>query len=232
MSAVVDVGDAFTLTFTSATGVPVYVDWLDPDLQPVIDQELVPENPPGSSKYPKTFSGDRAGMWTARFFTSGDTEDYHVRVVSNVGQPPPLAAVGDVQALYGPLTTDEATLTKYLLRAASKMIRQRVPNLDTLVSAGRLDPDVVALAPASMVLRVLRNPDGLKAETTGPFSRTFDTSAAAGLLVVTKDDMANVTPGPATPAPGKRWAPAATIRVTPGMVPPARRGWYGHRGWY
>jgi hypothetical protein len=150
-----------------------------------------------------------------------------VRVVSNVGQPLPLAAVGDVVAQYGQLTADEATLTKYLLRAASKMIRQRVPNIDLLMANGRLDADVVALAPANMVLRVLRNPDGLKAETTGPFSRTFDVSAAAGLLVFTKDDEANVTPGPVTPTPGSGWAPASTIRVVPGMVPTSRPGGYG-----
>lgn len=230
MSAVVDVGDAFTLTFTSLAGMPVTVDWLDPNLHAVIDQEPVPAHPPGSNTYPKTLTADRPGMWTARFFTAGAVEDYHVRVVSHVGQPPPLAAIGDVQAQYGTLSLDEATLAKYLLRAASKMIRQRVPNLDLLVANKRLDPDVVALAPASMVLRVLRNPDGLKSETTGPFSRTFDTSAAAGLLVVTADDLAHVTPGPVTQAPPAGWAPAATIRVTPGMAPPVRYG--APRGWH
>jgi hypothetical protein len=228
MSGVVDVGDAFTLTFNSLSGAVVEADWLDPDGLPVEEQVLVPESPPTSGKFPRTFTGTRAGMWTARFYTAGASEDYHVRVVSNLGQPPPLAAVGDVVAQYGQLTADEAVLTKYLLRAASKMIRQRVPNLDVMVTQGRLDADVVALAASAMVLRVLRNPEGLKAETTGPFSRTFDTSAAAGLLVLTDDDMKNLTPGPVAPIPSASWAPAATIRVTPGMVPaPLYGGWRG-----
>ncbi|MGK5677516.1 hypothetical protein [Actinoplanes sp. URMC 104] len=229
MSAVVDVGDAFTLTFTAAPGATVHLDWLDPDLAPVLDQQVVPASPDGSDQFPVTLSGDRPGMWTARFFTDGNTDDYHVRVVSTVGQPPPLAAVGDVGKLYPNMTVDEQSLTKYLLRAASKMLRQRQPNVDTLLASGRLDADVVALAAANMVLRVLRNPNGLKAETTGPFSKTYDVSAAAGQLVVTADDLANVTPGPAAPAASSGWAPAATIRVTPGMVPPAnwRGGWRG-----
>lgn len=230
MSGVVDVGDAFTLTFTSIVGATVTVDWLNPDLAPVLDQEPVSADPPGSNKFPMVFTGDRAGMWTARFFTAGATEDYYVRVVSNVGQPPPLAAVGDVVAQYGTLTADESTLTKYLLRAASKMIRQRMPNIDLLITNSRLDADVVALVPAAMVLRVLRNPEGLRSETTGPFSRTYDTSAAAGLLTLTADDLANLTPGPVAPPTGAApWVPAATIRVTPGMAPPVRHhgGRYG-----
>jgi hypothetical protein len=227
MSAVVDVGDAFTLTFTSLPGAVVYVDWLDPDLTPVINQELVPASSAGSNTYPRTFTATRPGMWTARFLSAGAADDYHVRVVSSVGQPPPLAAVGDVVAQYGPLTDDEATLTRYLLRAASAMLRQQVPNLDAMVGDGRLNPNVVALAPTNMTLRVLRNPDGLRAETTGPFSRTFDVSAAAGLLVVTPVDLANVIPGiPAGTSSG--WAPPSTIRVTPGMVPPPY--WNGGRG--
>jgi hypothetical protein len=229
MSAVVDVGDAFKLTFNSLPGQPVFVDWLNPDQGTVLDQVQVQEDPPASGKFPKTFTADRAGMWTARFYANGAFEDYYVRVVSHVGQPPPLAAVGDVVAQYGQLTADEATLTRYLLRAASAMIRHRVPNIDALITSGRLDQNVVALAPAAMVLRVLRNPEGLRSETTGPFSRTYDTSAAAGLLVITPDDMANVTPGPIAPT-ASSWAPAATIRVTPGMAPPlipgARRGWH------
>lgn len=227
MSGVIDVGDSFTLTFLSDAGVAVYADWLDPDQVAVIDHELVPASPAGSNTYPRTYTGTRPGMWTARFFTAGTVEDYHVRVQSTVGQPPPLAAVGDVVIQHGTLTDDQAALTKYLLRVASKMIRQQVPNLDALVAAGRLDADVVAQAPAAMVLRVLRNPEGLKSETTGPFSRTFDTGAAAGQLVVTADDLANVTPGPATPATGTSWAPAATIRITPGMVPRSYGAGYG-----
>lgn len=228
MSSVVDTGDAFTLTFTSLPGATVMVDWLNPSGVPVLDQAPVGEYPANSGKFPKTFTPDVPGMWTARFYTAGAFEDYFVRVLSHVGEPPPLAAVGDVVAQYGTLTEDEATLTKYLLRVASKMIRQNVPNLDALLEARRLDPDVVALAPANMVLRVLRNPEGLRSETTGPFSRTYDTTSAAGLLVVTADDLKNVTPGPVAPAAGETWAPAGTLWVTPGMAPaPSWRGFHG-----
>ena len=79
-----------------------------------------------------------------------------------------------------------------------------------------------------MVLRVLRNPDGLRSETVGPFSTTYDTSVAAGLLAITADDLSGVTPTQVDPAGITGWAPAATIRATAGMAPPVHRPFYGY----
>ena len=225
-STVVDVGDAFTVTYTSVPGAVVTVDWLDPDLQPVLDQQIVPPSSSAPEKYPQQFVGTRPGMWTARFFDAGATEDYFVRVTSTVGLPPPLAAIGDVEVRYGELDDEQHDLTAYLLKAASAKVRQRFPLLGEQLSAGRLDLNVVAETVAGMVLRVLWNPEGLRSETTGPFSRTYDTSAAAGMLVITNDDAQAFVP-PDAVAGRRRYPVAGTIRVLPGLAPPVRRSSYG-----
>jgi hypothetical protein len=68
-----------------------------------------------------------------------------------------------------------------------------------------------------MVLRVLRNPSGLRSETVGPFSRSYDTSVAAGLLVFTDDEEQLIAPtgtGAYTPVIGEM-TPRATLAIAP-----------------
>lgn len=232
MSAVLDVGDTTELTYNSLAGLTVVYDWLDPDLQTVISQQVIPPSAGDPAKYPFNVTPTRTGMWTARVFDAGQAEDYFVRATSTVGKPPPLAAIGDVSVQFGDLSDGEEDLTAYLLKAASGLVRQNFPLVDQQVVAGRLDADVVALTVAGMVLRVLRNPEGLKAETTGPFSRTYDTTYAAGLLVITPNDAGQLVPPDSSAAGAPKFPVAGTIRVQPGMAPPCRPGpsWGGPYG--
>lgn len=226
MSAVVDVGETLELTFSAATGSQVTASWLTPDLVPVIDAAPVTETPPGAGKFPQTFTPNVAGVWTALFLGAGQSESYYVRATPLLG-PPPLAVIGDVGRQFGTMTPAQEGLAGHLVRAASSLLRQRVPGIDADVRAGRLDPDVAALTVTNMVLRVMRNPNGLRSETTGPFSRTYDTSAAAGQLVLTDYDEAAVTPAVVLPD-GVAGLGVGTIRVQPGMAPPVR---YPRMGW-
>lgn len=218
MSGVVDVGEALELTFSGAPGTEVTVTWLDPNQATVIDAEVVPEVPANSGLHPKLLVPTAPGMWAAVFLGAGQPETYYVRARLLLG-PAPLAAIGDVAVPFGAMTPAEEGLAGHLLRAASALLRQRVPSIDVDMAAGRVDPEVAALTVAQMVLRVMRNPQGLRAETTGPFSRTYDTTAAAGLLVVTNDDLAAVTAAEVLPA-GPAGVGVGTIRVQPGMAPP------------
>lgn len=218
MSAVVDVGETLELTFSAPTGTQVTASWLNPDQVALIDAEPVPETPAGSGKFPKTFTPYVAGVWTGLFFGAGQSEAYYVRATPLLG-PLPLAAIGDVRRQFGPLTPAQEGLAGHLVRAASSLLRQRTPSIDQDVRTHRIDPDVAALTVTNMVLRVMRNPNGLRAETTGPFSRTYDTSSAAGLLVVTDYDLAAVTAVTPLPA-GLAGLGVGTIRVQPGMAPP------------
>lgn len=221
----VDVGDAVELVFTTAAGATVEVTWLDPDETTVFSDQPVTETPTGSGRYPFTVLPARAGTWTALFTASGTAtavERLYIRASAVTG-PPPLAVVGDVTDQYGPLTPAQEGLISALLRAASKLVRARFPRVDAHLTAGLLDPDVVALAITNMVLRVLRNPGGLRAETIGPFSRTYDTGDAAGLLTITAQEQAMLTPVTATTAA----VAVGTIMMRPGLAPPpvgVRRG--------
>lgn len=232
VSAVVDVGDAIELIFTTVPGAIVTMTWLDPSQSAVQQDVEVEENPPASGRYPTTLMPASPGMWTAVFTASGTTsqvEPYYVRAGLPTG-PLPLASPGDVAAQYGTMTNAQNTLAKVLVRAASALLRQRARqaglDVDAAIAAGTLDPTVAALTVTNMVLRVLRNPQGLRGETTGPFSRQYDTSAAAGLLVVTDYDLDAVTTAAAIPD-GIAALGIGTIRVVPGLAPPVRRRRWG-----
>lgn len=226
MTGVVDVGDAVELTFATAAGAAVTVSWLDPDQILVIDNEVVDENIGAPGLFTATFLPTRAGVWTARFTASGAAtavESYYIRATPVTG-PAPLASVGDVASQYGTMTPAQEALTGWLLRAASKLIRSRFPLIDAQLAAGILDHDVIALGITNMILRVLRNPGGLRAETVGPFSRTYDTGNAAGLLIITEQEESMFTP-----VVGRTVLTAlGTAIMRPGLAPPPRglqRGW-------
>lgn len=226
----VDVGDAFELTFATVTGATVTASWYDNNLSPVFEDVAVAESPASSGMYPHTFIGTAAGMWKVMFRASGTAvqiEEHWVRI-SPVSGPPPLASVGDVATLRGgTLSTAQSGLARYLLRAASKMVRRAFPEIDDNLDAGTLDADAVAHTVANMVARVLRNPDGLRSQSIGPFSYAYDTQIAAGELVLTDADAAAFVPevdDDSVAAFG-----VGTIRLGAGLAPPRRRCWI--RGW-
>lgn len=218
MSAVIDVGDLIELTFTTVPGATVTVTWIDPQQVEVESAVAVTETPATSGKFPHTFVATTAGMWTAQFTASGTTqavERYYVRATA-VSGPPPLAAIGDVSAQYGSMTPAEESLAGWLLRAASNMIRSRRPLIDQQITDGLVSADLAALAVTNMVLRVLRNPSGLRSETVGPFSRAYDTRYAAGLLVFTDDESDLITPGDTDAvASVNQFRPKAALAIAP-----------------
>jgi hypothetical protein len=231
MSGVTDVGDAIELSFSSLTGATVVMTWYDPDQVPVIDSVAVAETPPGSGKFPVTLVTSSAGVWTAEFRASGNTaavERYYVRATALSG-PAPFAAIGDVSAQYGSMTPAEESLAGWLIRAASNIIRARRPIIDQQIADGVVSQDMAALAVTNMVLRVLRNPSGLRSETVGPFSRAYDTSVAAGLLVFTDDEEQLIAPTGTDsyrPAIGQM-----TPRAALAIAPIRRRGGWPD-GWW
>lgn len=219
MSAVVDVGDAIELTFNTLTGATVTVSWLDPDQVAVLDTVDVVETPDGSGAFPYTFVVSSPGVWTAEFRASGVTaavDRYYVRA-SVLAGPPPFAAIGDVTAQYGTMTKAEESLAGWLIRAASNMIRARRPVIDQQLTDGLVSQEMAALAVTNMVLRVLRNPNGLRSETVGPFSRSFDTTVAAGLLVFTDAEEQMIAPvGTESYAPAiGQIRPRAALAIAP-----------------
>lgn len=225
----VDVGDAFELVFTTTPGATVERSWYDPSDVAVFEDDPVDEHPDGSGRYPSTFQATVSGLWTARVHVTGTAtafEEHHV-YARQVPAVKPLAVLGHVAEQFGTLTPAQEGLTKALLRAASALVRSQFPDVDEQIASGLLDPDVVALAVTNMVLRVLRNPSGLRSQTIGPFSYTYDTTLAAGALVIGPAEVGMLTP--VTVAAASAAFAIGTARITPGMAPSKRRrrgcGW-------
>ncbi len=211
----VDVGDAVELTFETTPGATVTASWLDPDLTPVIDAVAVTENPAGSGRFPYTFLPTGPGLWQALFTASGAVtavERHWIRAL-RIDGPPPLAVIGDVVELYGPLTPAQEGLVSALLRRASAMVRSAYPDLADRIAAGTLDADTVSHAVVNMVLRVISNPRGLRSETVGPFTRTYDPEKATGLLALTDAETALLAPRRTNKSR------ARSIMLRPGLAP-------------
>lgn len=212
----VDVGDAIELTFTTTAGATVTASWIDPDGTTVVDEAPVTEDPAGSGQFPYTFVATAPLIWTAIFRATGTAtavEPFYVRA-NSISGPAPLATVGEVGELFGTMTAAQEQLVAVLLRRASALVRDRYADLSTRVAAGTLDADMVGLAVVNMVLRVIRNPGQLRSETVGPFSRTYDTRAASGLLEFTSAEAALLAPRESTPT-----GPARTIIARAGLAP-------------
>jgi hypothetical protein len=226
---VTDVGDAIELTYTTAPNATVVMSWIHlPTGTVLIDGEPVAELVESSvhtGRYPITLVGTAAGMYEAQFTASGtatNTESYYERFDA-VGGLPPLATLGEYTDLYGSLSAARSATARALLKRASQLVRDTYPGIDDRISASTVSADSVGLAVLNMVARVLRNPQGLRSETTGPFSRAYDPDSASGMLAITDAETGLLGPPVATQTAKNRMG---TMRVKGGMVPKThRRDW-------
>lgn len=83
-----------------------------------------------------------------------------------------------------PLDEDEKRVVAARLEDAELLLRSRIPDLDEKVTTGVLDQALVVMVEAEMVLRLIRNPDGLVQETDGSYSYSTSQKVASGLLEV------------------------------------------------
>lgn len=219
-----DVGDAIELTYATTPGATVSVTWRNTATGvTLLDGVPVPEilaGGQGTGSYAVTLVGAGPGTWEARFTAIGTAtgaESFYERF--DAPDPtPPLATLGEYTELYGNLSAARSATARALLRRASMLVRDTYRGIDARIAAGTVSADNVGLAVINMVARVLRNPSGLRSETTGPFSRSYDTELASGMLSITATEQALLVPPTATTgARGK----LGTIRINGGMVPPS-----------
>lgn len=108
------------------------------------------------------------------------------------------AVATDVQVRLGrELSDEESILTSTRLEDVERLIRRRIPDLDEKVSAGSMVEEDLIQVEAEVVLRLIRNPDGLYMETDGNYSYQFSREAASGRLEMKPDEwrMLGVRPG-------------------------------------
>lgn len=103
----------------------------------------------------------------------------------------PFSNPSDVEILLQrPLTDEEYAATKLHLAGASSIIRAVVTDVDDRLTAGSLDQDLVDYVAASMVLRVLRNPEGLLSESIDDYEFRRDAATSTGALELLDDETA------------------------------------------
>lgn len=103
----------------------------------------------------------------------------------------------DIQARLGrPLSGDESALAETLAGDVLRRIRRRIPDLDLRVAGeGRtptatpvIDIEDLKIVQATVVARVIRNPDGYRSENAEGVGYTLDTRAAAGFIYLDSED--------------------------------------------
>jgi hypothetical protein len=100
-----------------------------------------------------------------------------------------IARTVDVSARLGRTLTDEENRqVEVLLGDAEVMLRARIPDLLDQVDVGTISRDAVVMVEATMVTRVIRNPEGFTQETDGSYSYTVDSAVASGRLVVLDEE--------------------------------------------
>lgn len=120
------------------------------------------------------------------------------------------------------MTESERTVAQALLDDAWAIANVHVPMLNTTLDSGAVSTDVVRAVLASMVLRVLRNPEGWVTEAVDDWSGRRGDATASGALYLTPDELAlisaaagrrrrgafSIAPGDDGPhrSPGSEWA--------------------------
>lgn len=104
----------------------------------------------------------------------------------------------DLELRWRPLTTDERGVATYLLDDAWELIQARVPKVKERVDDGSLPTGLVIAVETSMVLRVLRNPEGKRQEAIDDYSWTRDQAVSSGLLYLADEELSLLSPAGAT----------------------------------
>jgi len=74
------------------------------------------------------------------------------------------------------------------LEQVERMIRRRIPTLDTLAAASAtFEADLIDIE-ADVVLRLVRNPDGYLSETDGAYTYQLQTDLSGGRLAVLDEE--------------------------------------------
>ncbi len=108
------------------------------------------------------------------------------------------ATPDDVAVVWRDLTAAEELRAWSLLTSASAKVRARVANVDSRIADGTLDAALVRGIVVDMVLRVMRNPEGVRQRTVGGVSVTLADDDLFGRLGITDQEVALLMPAGAT----------------------------------
>lgn len=104
------------------------------------------------------------------------------------------ASLFDLEARWRPLSDAERINADAFLGDAWALLLTRRPLLEVHMTAGSVSTESVVAVLSAMVLRVLKNPDGYIDESLDDWRGRRSDLLATGLLTVTPDELASVTP--------------------------------------
>ncbi len=105
------------------------------------------------------------------------------------------AVPSDIADRWRPLSADETAVATVLLDDASRKMRLASPGLDTRIAASADLAAEATYVAASMVKRVLQNPEGYREVSIDDYRRVRDAVLSAGLLYVDDDEIAALASG-------------------------------------
>jgi len=105
------------------------------------------------------------------------------------------ATLDDVVERFRPLSDAEQVNASAFLDDAWFLLTGRRPTLEADLGAGLVSLGNARRVIASMVVRVLRNPDGKLEESIDDYRYRRDSLISSGVLNVTEDELADLTPG-------------------------------------
>lgn len=101
--------------------------------------------------------------------------------------------VDDLAVRFRPLTDAESPVAEALLADAWAILLTSVPDLEARRTSGAISDGVLTSVVASMVLRVIRNPEGIRQWSIDDASFTRDTALSAGGLYLSDAELALLT---------------------------------------
>jgi hypothetical protein len=105
------------------------------------------------------------------------------------------ATTDDLESRWRPLSAQEAINGQTFLDDAWRMLRRRFPDLADDIAAGDTDlSDEAVRIMATAVLRVMKNPDGMRQESIDDYSWTRDQAVSAGLLYISDAEFDSLYP--------------------------------------
>lgn len=114
----------------------------------------------------------------------------------------------DIEKVWRPLTTDEAALIPGLSNRAWIRILARFPDIEANTAPippatePLISSDLVADVMASMIVRVLKNPDSVRSDSIDDHTTTLDVAISSGEMYLTAEEVDLLTPRPAVPSYG------------------------------
>lgn len=104
------------------------------------------------------------------------------------------ATTADIADRWHPLSSAEQTVANALLDDAWAYLTADLSTLDARLTAVEVNPAVVVAVVCSMVLRVLRNPDGKVQESLDDYAYRRADAVADGVLYATPDELDRLSP--------------------------------------